>query len=142
MIFRIVRRVDRLLLGSIGEVATIVPVWLFLADVPAGALVAAMFAAGLSNGLVNAPIWTIFTLRTPPQLRAKTWAAVIATTQLIGPLALLGAGPALDSFGLTPTLLAIVAVLTVAAFVFAAAGLRERGRTARVEELGDGLPTG
>ena len=36
VIFRIVRRVDRLLLGSIGEVATIVPVWLFLADVPAG----------------------------------------------------------------------------------------------------------
>ena len=130
VIFRVARRVDGLLLGSIGEVATITPVWLFLADVPAGALVAAMFAAGLSNGLVNAPIWTIFTLRTPPQLRAKAWAAVIATTQLIGPLALLGAGPALDSFGLKPTLLAILGVQTVAALVFAAAGLRERGRPA------------
>jgi MFS family permease len=129
VIFRLARRVDGLLLGSIGEVTTIAPVWLFLADAPAGALVAAMVAAGLSNGLVNAPIWTIFTLRTPPQLRAKAWAAVIATTQLIGPLALLGAGPALDSFGLTPTLLAILVVQTVAALVFATAGLRERGRT-------------
>ena len=55
---------------------------------------------------------------------------MIATTQLIGPLALLGAGPALDSFGLTPTLLAILGVHTVAALVFATAGLRERGRTA------------
>jgi MFS family permease len=136
VIFRIVGRVDRLLLAGIGEVATIAPLWLFLADVPAGALVAAMVAAGLSNGLVNAPIWTIFTLRTPPQLRAKTWAAVIATTQLIGPLALLGAGPALDSFGLTPTLLAIVGVHTVAALVFAAAGFRERGRTAGLGEAG------
>ena len=34
VIFRVVRRVDGLLLGSIGEVATIVPLWLFLADVP------------------------------------------------------------------------------------------------------------
>jgi predicted MFS family arabinose efflux permease len=129
VMFRLVRRVDQLLLGSIGEVTTIVPVWLFLADAPAGVLVAAMFAAGLSNGLVNAPIWTIFTLRTPPQLRAKAWAAVIATTQLIGPLALLCVGPALDAFGVTPTLLAILVVQTVAALVFAAAGLRERSRS-------------
>jgi MFS family permease len=135
VIFRVARRVDSLLLGSIGEVTTITPVWLFLADFPAGVLVAAMFAAGLSNGLVNAPIWTIFTLRTPPQLRAKAWAAVIATTQLIGPLALLGAGPALDSFGLTPTLLAILVVQSVAALVFAAAGLRERGRTSFPQRL-------
>jgi len=106
----------------------IAPVWLFLADVPPALLVAAMVVAGLANGLVNAPIWTIFTLRTPPELRTKVWAAIIATTQLIGPLALLGAGPALESVGLTETLLVIVLVQTVAALVFTAAGLHERGR--------------
>src|SRR5829696_6557566 len=44
----------------------------------AGAPRAAMVTAGLSNGLVNAPIWPIFTLRTPPELRTKIWAAIVA----------------------------------------------------------------
>ena len=129
VMFRIVRRIDGLLVGSIGELAMIAPIWIFLlADLPAWALVVAMFASGLANGLVNAPIWTIFTVRTPPALRPKAWAAIIATTSLLGPLVLLAAGSALDSVGLTETLLAIVLVQTVAALLFAAAGLRERYR--------------
>ena len=112
----------------------IAPVWLFLADVPPAGLVAAMFTAGLANGLVNAPIWTIFTLRTPPELRTKIWSAIVASTQLIGPLALLGTGPALDSVGLTETLLVLVVVQTIAALVFTTAGLRERARTTRPVE--------
>ena len=110
VMFRVVRRVDGLLIGSIGELAMIAPLWLFLPDLPAWALVVAMFASGLANGLVNAPIWTIFTVRTPPALRPKAWAAIIATTSLLGPLVLLAAGSALDSIGLTGTLLAIVLV--------------------------------
>jgi MFS family permease len=128
VIFRIVRRVDRLLIGSIGEMVTVLPVWVFLMDVPPGVLVAALFVAGLSNGVVNAPIWTVFTLRTPAALRAKAWAAIIATTALFGPVVLLGVGPALDSVGLDPTLLVVFTVLTSAAFVFMLAGLRERAR--------------
>lgn len=128
VIFRYVRRVDGLLLGSVGELAMIAPVWVFLADVRAGVLIAAMFVSGLANGFINAPIWTIFTVRTPPALRPKAWAAIIATTSLIGPLALLATGSALDSLGLTATLLAIVFVQTSAALLFAAAGLRERTR--------------
>jgi MFS family permease len=128
VMFRIVRRVDGLLVGSIGELAMIAPIWIFLADLPAWALVVAMFASGLANGLVNAPIWTIFTVRTPPALRPKAWAAIIATTSLLGPLVLLAAGSALDSIGLTETLLAIVLVQSVAALLFASAGLRERFR--------------
>jgi len=106
----------------------IVPIWCFLADLPARALVAAMFASGLANGLINAPIWTIFTLRTPAVLRPKAWAAIIATTSLLGPLALLVTGPALDSIGLTGTLLVILLVQTCAALLFMTAGLRERLR--------------
>jgi predicted MFS family arabinose efflux permease len=128
VIFRIVRRVDRLLIGSIGELVTVLPVWLFLMDVPPGVLVASLFVAGVSNGVVNAPIWTIFTLRTPAALRAKTWAAIVATTALVGPVVLLGTGPALDSIGLNPTLLVIFAALTAAALTFMVAGLRERAR--------------
>ena len=130
VIFRIVRRIDQLLVGSIGEFFMVAPVWLFLIEVPPGFLVASMVAAGLANGLVNAPIWTIFTIRTPPQLRTKAWAAIVGTTSLIGPLALLGTGPALDSVGLTETLFAIFAVQTTAALLFTTAGLRERFRSA------------
>ena len=128
VIFRYVRRVDGLLLGSVGELAMIAPVWVFLADVRAGILIAAMFFSGLANGFINAPIWTIFTVRTPPALRPKAWAAIIATTSLIGPLALLATGSALDSLGVTATVLAIAVVQTCAALLFAGAGLRERGR--------------
>ena len=134
VIFRLVRRIDQLLVGSVGEVVTILPIWLFLADVPPGYLVASMVAAGLSNGVVNAPIWTIFTVRTPPALRTKAWAAIVATTSLIGPFVLLATGPALDSFGVTETLLAIVAVQTGAALLFMGAGLRERLRSAVLYE--------
>jgi MFS family permease len=128
VIFRIVRRIDQLLVGSLGEFLMVAPLWLFLADVPPGFLVGAMVMAGLANGVVNAPVWTIFTMRTPPALRTKAWAAIVATTSLIGPLVLLGTGPALDSIGLEETLLAIFAVQTTAALLFTTAGLRERVR--------------
>ena len=134
LIFRIVRGIDQLLVGSVGEVFMIAPIWLFLVDVAPGFLVASMVAAGLANGVVNAPIWTIFTLRIPPALRTKAWAAIVATTSLLGPLVLLGTGPALDSFGLTETLLAIFAVQTAAGLLFMVAGLRERVRSAVVYE--------
>jgi MFS family permease len=130
VIFRIVRGIDQLLVGSVGEIFMIAPIWLFLADVQPGFLVASMVAAGLANGVVNAPVWTIFTLRTPPALRTKAWAAIVATTSLVGPLVLLGTGPALDAFGLTGPLVTIFAVQTAAALLFMTAGLRERLRSA------------
>ncbi len=134
VIFRIVRRIDQLLVGSVGELFMILPVWLFVADVAPGYLVASMVAAGLANGVVNAPVWTIFTIRTPPALRTKAWAAIVATTSLLGPLVLMGTGPALDHLGLPETLVAIFAVQTAAALLFMTAGLRERLRTQPVYE--------
>jgi MFS family permease len=128
VMFRFVRRVDGLLLGSLGELAMVAPLWLFLADLPAPALVGVMAVSGLANGLVNAPIWTIFTVRTPAALRPKAWAAIIASTSLLGPLVLLATGPALDAFGLTATLFAICLVQSLAAVLFTSAGLRERSR--------------
>ena len=128
VIYRLAPRVDRLLLGSIGTPFMVAPVWLFIADVPAPFLIGAMIVAGLANGLINAPLWTIFTIRTPAHLRAKALAAIIASTQLIGPLALIGTGPALANVGLSETLAAICIVQTSAAIVFMTAGLRERFR--------------
>ena len=128
--FRFVRNVDQLLLGSLGKLAIVAPLWCFLADLPAPVLAGAMATTGLAYGIVNAPIWTIFMVRTPPALRTKTWAAIFATSSLLGPLVLVATGPALATIGLTPTLLAIVLIQTAAALLFLSAGLRERFRLA------------
>jgi MFS family permease len=126
--FRIVGGVDRLLLSSLGEVAMVAPLWLLLADVPSFALVAAMAASGLANGLVNAPIHTMFLLRTPRALRTKVWSVIIVLTSVLSPAALGAAGPALEWAGFRPVVLTVVVVQSVAALAFAAAGLRERAR--------------
>lgn len=133
--FRRAHRWDRLLVSSLGEVAMIAPLWLLLADLPAGGLVAVMALSGLANGIVNPPIFTIFTLRTPRALRTKAWSVVIVATAILGPLTLLAAGPVLDSSGFVPVVVALVAVQSVAAVAFAAAGLRERARVSEAEAV-------
>jgi hypothetical protein len=56
------------------------------------------------------------------------WSVVIAATAVLGPVTLGVAGPVLDAEGFVPVVLTLVAVQSVAAIVFAAAGLRERAR--------------
>jgi MFS family permease len=129
--FRTVARSDRLLISSIGEIAMIAPLWLLLADVPALALIAVMAASGFANGVVNPPIHTIFTLRVPRALRAKVWAVMVTGTTVLAPVALGAAGFVLDAEGFVPVIFALVAAQTVAGIAFAAAGLRERARTAQ-----------
>jgi len=119
---------DRLLISSVGEMAMIAPLWLLLTDIPAAGLIAVMAVSGLANGIVNPPVYTIFLLRTPRALRAKMWSVIIVATAIFGPVALGVAGPVLDAEGFVPVVLALVAVQSVAAFAFAAAGLRERAR--------------
>ena len=130
--FRLVAKLDRMLVASIGELAMVLPLWLLLADLPPPAVVALMWVSGFTNGIINAPIWTIFTLRIPASLRAKAISVVIVATAVIGPVALLAAGRTLDSSGYVPVVAALVAVQTVAAFSFTLAGLRHRA-AARIE---------
>jgi MFS family permease len=126
--FRTVGRSDRLLIASVGEVFMVAPIWLLLADVPAGAIIAAMVVSGLANGLANPPVHAIYTLRTPRALRAKVWSVVVAATAVVAPLAIVGAGVVLETEGFRPVILALVAVQTLAAIAFTTAGLRERAR--------------
>jgi MFS family permease len=129
--FRTSGRTDRLLVSSVGEIAMIAPLWLLLVDVPAAGVIAVLAVSGLANGIVNPPVFTIFTLRTPRALRAKVWSVIIAATSVLGPVALVGAAVVLEAEGFLPVVLALVAVQTVAALAFAAAGLRERARVAQ-----------
>ena len=106
----------------------IAPLWLLLLDIPPLALVGVLAASGFVNGIINPPIHTIFLLRTPRALRAKMWSVIIVGTTVLGPLALLAAGPVLDADGYVPVVAALVAVQSVAAIAFMTAGLRERAR--------------
>lgn len=124
--YRIVGSVDRLLLASVGELGMAAPLWLFVFHVPPVVLVAAMAAAGLANGLVNAPIHAILQLRTPRHLRTKVYSVLITATSVLGPLALVGTGPALEHVGVDQTLAVVVAVDSVAVVAFTLAGLRFR----------------
>jgi MFS family permease len=126
--FRIVARVDRLLVASIGEIFMTAPLWLLLLDQPAAGVVGAMFLSGLANGIINAPIHAIVMLRTPRALRAKVWSVIIVMTSILGPPLLAATGPALEWAGLRPTLVVLLSLQSIGVLWFAAAGLRERAR--------------
>ena len=124
--FRIVRGADQLLLGSLAEIGMVAPLWLLLLDLPSAGLVAVMAASGFANGLGNAPIHTIFLLRTPRALRGKVWAGIVAVTSVFIPFALISTGPALERAGVNATLVAILSVQSTSAVLFTLTGLRER----------------
>ena len=127
--FRTAAGSDRLLVASVGEIGMVAPLWLLLTDLPAGAIIATLALSGLANGIANPPVHAIYTLRTPRALRAKVWSVVVAATAVFAPLALVAAGPVLDARGFRPVIFALVAVQSVAAVAFTAAGLRERTRS-------------
>jgi MFS family permease len=130
--FRTVAGSDRLLIGSIGEIGMVAPIWLLLTDIPAAAIVATMAVSGLANGIANPPVHAIYTLRTPRALRAKVWSVVVAATAVLAPVALAVAGAVLETDGFRPVIFALVVVQTLAAIAFCAAGLRERARGGQV----------
>ena len=71
-------------------------------------LVVAFVAAGFANGLVNPALHTIVQLRTPRALRTKLYSVVITATAILGPVALVATGPALERFGVDSTLVVLV----------------------------------
>ena len=134
--FRLVGSMDRVLLASLGEVGWVYR-WLLLVPASPIWLVVAFAGAGLANGLVNPALHTIVQLRTPRALRTKVYSVVITATAILGPVALIAIGPALERFGVDPTLVVLVAINTVLVLLFSVAGLRFRAagrvRTAAVD---------
>ena len=124
--FRLVGSIDRILLASVGEIGMGLPLWLLLVHASPLLLVAAFVIAGFANGIVNPALHTIVQLRTPRALRTKLYSFVITATAILGPAALIATGPALERFGVDPTLVVLVAIDTVLVLLFSAAGLRFR----------------
>ena len=124
--FRLVGSIDRVLLASVGEIGMGLPLWLLLVHAGPALLVVAFVIAGFANGIVNPALHTIVQLRTPRALRTKLYSFVITATSILGPAALIATGPALERFGVDPTLVVLVAIDTVLVLLFSAAGLRFR----------------
>jgi MFS family permease len=124
--FKVINTVDRIRLASLGEVGMALPLWLLLIHASPALLVAAFGVAGFANGLVNPALHTIVQLRTPRHLRTKLYSVVITATSVLGPVVLVCTGPALERFGVDPTVAVIVALQTLLVLLFAVAGLRFR----------------
>jgi MFS family permease len=125
--FRLVRS-DALLLASFAILGQTAPTWLIPFDLPAWAIVAAFFAAGVFNPIVNAPSRAIMAMRVPAALRPTVFSLSVTSTAVLAPLALLIMGPLLASIGPRPVILALIALQTAGVLLFFAAGMRARAR--------------
>ena len=128
---QIVRKVKLTRLAGVAIVAMAIPLWLLALTLPWPAVVLVLAAFGFCAPLVNAPIFAIMTVRTPPALRPKVLTAVMTIAQVIGPLGFLAAGLALQHVGMRVVFLAIAAGFSAAALAFSAA---VRGGDAGEEE--------
>jgi MFS family permease len=124
--YRIIGRVDRLLLGTAAGVGQTAALWLVLPDLPWPALAATAAVAGVFFPFLNSVVITTRTMRTPPQLRPTVHTAAVTVALILAPIGALAAGPALGAFGLDAVLVAVMAANTVFGAAFAWAGLRER----------------
>lgn len=115
-------------LTSVGMLVESLPLWLLALGLPEAGYVAVMLAAGVLNGVVNPSLHATFTLRTPASVRAKASTALLTLSSIGGPVALAGAGPALDAYGPRPVFLVVAVVQTVARVAIGLAGFRLRGR--------------
>ena len=128
---QIVRKVKLTRLAGVAIVAMAIPLWLLALTLPWPAVVIVLAAFGFCAPLVNAPIFAIMTVRTPPALRPKVLTAVMTIAQVIGPLGFLAAGLALQHVEMRVVFLAIAAGFSAAALAFSAA---VRGGDAGEEE--------
>ena len=122
----LLERVEGLRLVATCAIGQAAPLWVLPLDVPAWALVVALAVSGLANGLVNPSLHSIMTLRIPPALRARTLTAYMTVFAVVTPLGLIGAGPALDTVGVRPVLIAVAAIQTVAMAAVSYTALRAR----------------
>jgi MFS family permease len=119
---------DAVALTSTGMLVESLPLWLLALSLPEAGYVGVMLGAGVLNGVVNPSLHATITLRTPTSVRAKASTAVLTLSSIGGPVALAGAGPALDAYGPRPVFLLVALVQTITRAAIALAGFRFRGR--------------
>jgi predicted MFS family arabinose efflux permease len=118
---RIVRKVQLTKLAGLAILGMAVPLWLLAITLPWPAVLVVLAGFGICAPLVNAPVLSILTVRTPAPLRPKVMTAVMTISSVIGPLGFLAVGQALQHVGMRVVFLAIAAGFTAGALAFSAA---------------------
>ena len=124
--YRVVRRFDPLVLGSVAWFGYALPLWLLAPELPAAAVFAPLLLAGIGNGVRNPPLASIRILRVPASLRPQTLTASGTLAWLGGAVALAGIGTALRALGLVAVFAIIAAISTTSAIAFGASVSRAR----------------
>lgn len=107
-----------------------------------GVLLTAQSVAGVSSGPLNPVIDTVFFERVPDGMRGRVFGVVQASAWLAMPIGVLVAGPAIEAFGLRPTLLVTGAlyacVVGAAMFMPALRGMDERRAASETTDVAAG----
>jgi len=122
--FRVVARFEPLKLASVFIVLQVIPLWLLGFEPPAVAIMAVLFVAAIGIPVVNAPLISVLTVRTPAPLRAKVMTAVMTFVTIASPLALVAAGPMLEAWGATKVFLLVAGGLTFSSLFCVAVAVR------------------
>jgi predicted MFS family arabinose efflux permease len=125
--YRIIGRVDQVLLASAASVGQSAGLWLLLPDLPWPVVVAAAAVTGIFFPTLNACVITVRTMRTPPPLRPTVHTAAVTIALMLSPVGALLAGPALAATSLGWVLLVTLAANTFVGLALTLAGLRNRG---------------
>ncbi|HEV8686818.1 MAG TPA: MFS transporter [Gaiellaceae bacterium] len=125
--YRIIGRVDRVLLAGLASAGQTAGLWLLLPDLPWPVVVAAAALTGVFFPTLNACVVTVRTMRTPPPLRPTVHTAAVTVATILSPVGALLAGPALAATSLGWVLLVTLAANTFVGLAITVAGLRNRG---------------
>jgi MFS family permease len=124
--YRIIGRVDQVLLASAASAGQSAGLWLLLPDLPWPVVVAAAAVTGVFFPTLNACVITVRTMRTPPPLRPTVHTAAVTVALMLSPVGAVLAGPALAVTSLGWVLLVTLAANTFVGLALTLAGLRNR----------------
>jgi predicted MFS family arabinose efflux permease len=113
--FRLVESRTALRLGALAWSLQAMPLWLLVISPRPAVAITALAISGVGNGLRVPPIVGVTTSRIPQRVRTETLTVSSAVVLSGGFVALLLAGPALETFGPDAVFGAVAAVQTLAA---------------------------
>lgn len=101
-------------LAALGALAVAAPLWLLMLPLTWWQFALVLVASSMFLALLNSPMLTLFMTRTPDAIRPQALAFLITANMLAGPAGFALAGPALESWGVTPVEGIVAAGMTAA----------------------------